>query len=71
VIQKTAAFLGKKPLTPGQLEKAANHLSFDSMKANPNANRDNYVRAFNQKDEDVHFLQSGKVVNSYLTYQYL
>jgi len=69
VIQKTAAFLGKKPLTPEQLEKAANHLSFDSMKSNPNANRDDYVRAFNQKIKDAHFLQSGKVINSYLTYQ--
>ncbi|CAB0040650.1 unnamed protein product [Trichogramma brassicae] len=47
VIQQTAAFLNKSPMSPEQLNRLKEHLSFDSMKKNPAANYENAAESIN------------------------
>lgn len=64
IIKQVANFL-ERPLSPDQVSLLANHLSFESMKANPAVNYDMVV-SLNRKykltvDEEGSFMRSGKV----------
>jgi estrone sulfotransferase len=63
VAEKTAKFLGKS-LNPSQKEKLLDHLSFESMKANPYINLDeitNHLTQIHGIPRKTHFMRKGKV----------
>lgn len=62
-INLVANFLGKQ-LTEKEVEKLAEHLSFDSMRKNPAVNAEQEIKEMRNKgkvDENMHFMRSGIV----------
>ncbi|XP_021710675.1 sulfotransferase 1 family member D1 isoform X2 [Aedes aegypti] len=62
VLRKTCKFLGKS-YTDEQLEKLAQHLSFDIMKKNPTANQTQLVKALEKVRDtkiDFKFMRKGQ-----------
>jgi len=63
IADKTARFLGKT-LSPSDMEKLLDHLSFESMKANPFINLDEITNQLTQihgLTRKTHFMRKGKV----------
>ena len=65
MIQKVAGFLGKK-LTPEQTASLEDHLSFESMKANPAVNNETLLTyPFKpSRAKNIQFMRKGKVINT-------
>lgn len=64
VIRQVAAFL-QKPFTEQDIEKLANHVSFDSMKVNPSVNYGTVTQEMQRihgvEKKNASFIRKGKV----------